>query len=37
MVPIKEGGAALDINNLQSLCKCCHDSKTAREDGRWER
>ncbi len=22
-------------NNLQSLCKPCHDSKTAREDGRW--
>ncbi len=35
IVPIKEGGAALDINNLQSLCKCCHDSKTAREDGHW--
>lgn len=35
IVPIKEGGIALDINNLQSLCKPCHDSKTAREDGRW--
>ncbi|MDD4570646.1 MAG: HNH endonuclease signature motif containing protein [Tepidanaerobacteraceae bacterium] len=23
-----------DINNLQSLCKTCHDRKTAKEDGR---
>ncbi len=22
-------------NNWQALCKPCHDSKTAREDGRW--
>ncbi len=22
-------------DNVQSLCKPCHDSKTAREDGRW--
>jgi 5-methylcytosine-specific restriction enzyme A len=22
-------------NNWQALCKTCHDSKTAREDGRW--
>jgi 5-methylcytosine-specific restriction protein A len=22
-----------DTSNWQSLCKCCHDTKTAREDG----
>ena len=26
-----------DFNNLQSLCKSCHDRKTAKEDGRWKR
>lgn len=24
-----------DIDNWQALCPPCHDSKTAREDGRW--
>lgn len=24
-----------DRGNWQALCKSCHDSKTAREDGRW--
>ncbi len=24
-----------DSTNWQPLCKSCHDSKTAREDGRW--
>lgn len=24
-----------DEDNLQSLCKECHDRKTAKEDGRW--
>lgn len=24
-----------DRDNWQALCKRCHDSKTAREDGRW--
>ncbi|GIW48990.1 MAG: HNH endonuclease [Caloramator sp.] len=26
-----------DEENLQALCKECHDSKTAKEDGRWGR
>lgn len=26
-----------DEANLQSLCKSCHDRKTAKEDGRWKR
>ena len=28
--PISRGGARLDLNNLQSLCKTCHSQKTAR-------
>lgn len=31
IVPIKQGGAGLDPNNLQSLCQSCHNRKTARE------
>lgn len=26
-----------DEDNLQALCKGCHDRKTAKEDGRWGR
>ncbi|NLC02720.1 MAG: HNH endonuclease [Tissierellia bacterium] len=26
-----------DLKNLQSMCKSCHDRKTAKEDGRWKR
>jgi 5-methylcytosine-specific restriction protein A len=26
-----------DESNWQSLCKCCHDKKTAKEDGRWRK
>jgi 5-methylcytosine-specific restriction endonuclease McrA len=26
---IKDGGAALDIANLQSVCQSCHNKKTA--------
>ena len=29
--PINEGGAALDLRNLQSLCNSCHNRKSARE------
>ena len=26
-----------DLKNLQSMCKPCHDRKTAKKDGRWKR
>lgn len=29
--PIADGGALLDDNNLQSLCRRCHDVKTAED------
>ena len=31
IVEIKNGGAKLDMDNLQSLCHSCHSSKTLRE------
>ncbi|WP_200760466.1 HNH endonuclease [Effusibacillus dendaii] len=31
--PIKQGGARLDMDNLQSLCRACHNAKTAAERG----
>ena len=31
IVPINRGGAALDLQNLQSLCNSCHNRKSARE------
>ena len=31
IVPIKQGGARFDWDNLQPLCLSCHNSKTARE------
>ncbi len=31
IVPIRVGGARLDVRNLQALCKSCHSRKTARE------
>lgn len=31
IVPINKGGAALDMNNLQSLCSPCHNRKSGRE------
>ena len=33
VVPIRRGGARLEVSNLQALCKSCHSSKTARERG----
>ncbi len=35
--PIKQGGSALDMNNLQSLCWSCHSRKSAQEGSRWGR
>lgn len=35
IVPVKQGGAALDIDNLQSLCWSCHSRKSAEEGSRW--
>jgi len=35
IVPIKQGGAALDINNLQSLCGSCHGKKSIKEGSRF--
>lgn len=31
IVPINRGGAALNIENLQSLCDRCHNVKSAKE------
>lgn len=31
IIEIKDGGAALDIANLQSTCRCCHNKKTISE------
>jgi 5-methylcytosine-specific restriction endonuclease McrA len=31
IVPIRQGGARLDINNLQSLCHSCHTIKSNEE------
>ena len=31
IIPISDGGEALDLSNLQSLCKPHHDAKTRRE------
>ncbi len=28
IIEIKDGGAAYDINNLQSMCTSCHNTKT---------
>lgn len=31
IVPVKKGGSGYNLENLQSLCKKCHDSKSARD------
>ena len=35
--PIKQGGAPLDIHNLQSLCWSCHSKKSIEEGSRFGR
>ena len=35
IIPIKQGGAALDITNLQSLCISCHGRKSVKEGSRF--
>ena len=35
IVPIKQGGVALDESNLQSLCASCHGSKSISEGSRY--
>lgn len=32
--PVQEGGAAFDLDNLQSLCVSHHNSKTAKNRGK---
>ena len=31
VVPVADGGAELDADNVQALCRACHASKTAAE------
>ena len=35
IIPIKQGGAALDVSNLQSLCGPCHGRKSVKEGSRF--
>ena len=35
IVPLKQGGLALDENNLQALCASCHGAKSIREGSRF--
>lgn len=32
--PLAQGGARLDVRNVQPLCRECHAAKTARENGK---
>lgn len=35
IVPIKQGGEAFNMNNLQSLCNECHSRKSVQEGSRY--
>jgi 5-methylcytosine-specific restriction protein A len=35
IIPIKQGGAPLDLENLQSLCNSCHSRKSTQEGSRF--
>ena len=35
IIPIKQGGPALEEDNLQALCASCHGSKSIREGSRF--
>jgi 5-methylcytosine-specific restriction enzyme A len=37
IVPIRQGGAALDENNLQALCSSCHGRKSIEDGSRFSR
>jgi len=37
VIPVKQGGAPLDITNLQSLCGSCHSRKSIQEGSRFGR
>ena len=36
-IAIKNGGAKLDLENLQSMCKSCHNIKENQEGNRWNK
>lgn len=35
IIPIRQGGPALDDDNLQALCSSCHGSKSIKEGSRF--
>ena len=37
IVPIDEGGARYDLDNLQPLCRACHNAKTRAQNAKGDR